>query len=99
MIYCIDLDGTLSETTGTDYANAKPNDERIERVNALHDDGDTIIIDTARGSGSGEDWTERTASQLAEWGVKYGTLRCGVKIPADMYVDDRGVNVLDWVRD
>lgn len=96
MTYCFDLDGTLCFTDGMDYEHAQPNTPIIERVNRLHDAGHRIVIDTARGSGSGEDWTERTARQLLVWGVKYHELRCGVKIPADIYVDDRAINAGAW---
>ena len=98
MIYVIDLDGTLCETTGRDYANAVPMMASSARVNMLYDGGHRVIIDTARGSGTGEDWTERTALQLARWDVRYHKLRCGVKIPADYYVDDKAINVHDWPR-
>ena len=96
MIYVFDLDNTLCQTTGKDYANAIPITERIGRLNDLSKAGHTILIDTARGSGSGEDWTQRTAEQLDRWGVLYHTLRCGVKPPADFYIDDKAINVHDW---
>ena len=96
MIYVFDLDGTLCRTAGTDYMGAKPYPERIARVNELHRDGHTIIIDTARGSGTGEGWKARTAEQLARWGVKHHTLRCGVKFPADVYIDDKAMNDVEW---
>jgi hypothetical protein len=98
-VLAFDLDGTLCETADMDYMAAVPKWDAIERVNALHDAGDRIIVDTARGSGTGEDWTDRTAAQLARWGVRYHVLRCGVKFPADRYIDDRGVNVVDWLRE
>ena len=96
MIYVFDLDGTLCDTRGKDYAGSVPILDRIERVNKLHDIGHTIIIDTARGSGSGEDWHGRTSQQLASWGVQYHELRAGIKPPADIYIDDRAINVVDW---
>jgi len=97
MIYCFDLDGTLCDTRGKDYAGSVPIMGRIRRVNKLYQIGHTIIIDTARGTGSGEDWHERTAEQLARWGVLHHELRVGIKLPADIYVDDRAINVVDWV--
>lgn len=89
MVYVIDLDGTLCTTEGMDYMSAEPKPDAIARVNALHDAGHRIVIHTARGSGSGIDWTEETRKQLDGWGLKYDVLRCGVKFPADRYVDDR----------
>ena len=41
---------------------------------------------------TGIDWMDVTTKQLKEWGIKYNQVRGGVKIPADIYVDDRGVN-------
>lgn len=92
MRYVFDLDGTLCRTEGMDYTDAMPDEIMIGLLNALHDAGHTIIIDTARGSGAGEKWHLRTATQLNEWGVRYHTLRTGVKIPADVYVDDRALS-------
>ena len=92
MIYCFDLDGTLCHTDGLDYARARPIPDRVDAVNSLRASGHIVIIDTARGSGTGEDWTERTAEQLRSWGLSYDTLRCGRKAFADVYVDDRAIS-------
>lgn len=89
---CFDLDGTLCETNDIDYNGAKPKLDRIKKVNKLYDSGITIIIDTARGSSTGLDWRKLTESQLKEWGVKYHILRTGLKIDADLFVDDKGIN-------
>ena len=88
MRYCFDLDGTLCEQT-ENYAAATPFEDRIAIVNKLHDEGNTIIIETARGSMSGQNWEPLTEYQLKEWGVKYDELRAGTKIAADVYVDDK----------
>jgi len=94
MIYCFDLDGTLCSQQDLDYENALPFIKRVKHVNDLYDDGHTIIIDTARGSGAtkGKDWTEITEKQLEAWGVKYHDLRVGVKFSADVYIDDKADN-------
>lgn len=105
MIYCFDLDGTLCHTDGEDYAGATPNLEAIARVNRLFVAGHEVIIDTARGSGDHRSAAEvgelraLTVQQLARWSVAYTRLRVGHKIPADVYVDDRAVNVADWNGD
>lgn len=91
MIFCFDLDGTLCETVGEDYAHARPIQAAIGHVNRLFVLGHTIVIDTARGSGTGIDWYQTTALQLERWGVRYHKLRCGVKIAADVYIDDRSL--------
>jgi hypothetical protein len=91
-IICFDLDGTLCTNTNGDYEKAQPLQERINIVNKLFEDGHKIIIDTARGSITGKDWTELTKNQLDNWGIKYNTLQVGVKLHADVFVDDKGIN-------
>ena len=54
--YCFDLDLTLCFTKGTDYENAIPIVNRIEKVNRLYEAGHIIKIYTARGSKSGLDF-------------------------------------------
>ena len=46
-----DLDGTLCTNTNGKYKDAKPIKERIEKVNNLYEEGNQIIILTARGMG------------------------------------------------
>ena len=99
-----DLDGTLCDTRkkedgGWNYSGSKPYLNRIEVVNNLYDEGNHIIIDTARGSWSKKDWSEVTAEQLKSWGVKYHELRVGEKLAADLFVDDRAVNSEQYFRD
>ena len=48
-IYCIDIDGTLTEPhEGTPW-EAVPRPDRISYVNELYDEGATIYLMTARG--------------------------------------------------
>lgn len=95
MRYCFDLDGTLC-TIEKNYSDAEPKLERIAEVNELYDSGHTILIDTARGSTTGIDWKEVTEKQLHKWKVKYHHLRTGVKLHADIFVDDKGINDKDF---
>jgi|TARA_R110002096_G_scaffold172139_1_gene345666 hypothetical protein len=103
MIYCFDLDGTLcslevdkmKEGPAKDklqYMKAIPMQDRIDVVNQLFDTGNTIIIETARGTVSGIDWYNSTKKQLDNWGVKYHKLRTGIKQSADIYIDDKGMH-------
>ena len=92
MIYCFDLDNTLCDTEGNYYENATPKEDRIALVNKLYDEGHTILIDTARGCVSGKNCIYFTIEQLKDWGVKFHTLRTGVKFGADVFVDDKGFN-------
>ncbi len=89
--YCFDLDGTLCTNTEGDYDSAEPFPERIRKVNELFEEGNQILIFTARGTMTGIDWRELTKLQLDHWGVKYHNLELG-KPFAHVYIDDRGVS-------
>jgi glycerol-3-phosphate cytidylyltransferase len=102
MRYCFDIDGTLCHTPNNekgkpDYLNAQPYPFMVEQVNRLYDEGNYIIMQTARGKGSGIDHTELTKKQLDEWGYKYHELfPMFCKPTADVFVDDKGINVEEW---
>ena len=97
MIYCFDIDGVLCINTNGKYEKAEPFSDVIAKVNALYDSGHRIILYTARGSTTGHDWREFTENQLRLWGVKYHELFMG-KPDADVYVDDKAMNLTDWER-
>lgn len=59
------------------YINNKPNQDVIAVCNHLYDSGNSIIVYTARGSGSGIDWSKETEKQLKDWGLKYHELHFG----------------------
>jgi hypothetical protein len=92
MTYCFDLDGTLCSNTNGKYDLAIPFLDRIDVVNKLYDEGNTILIDTARGSTTKIDWVDLTKKQLMDWNVKHHELRVGVKFTADLYIDDKSIN-------
>jgi len=113
-IYCIDIDGTLTEPhKGTPF-EAIPIPSRIEKINKLFDEGATIYLMTARGFVHSStrypddilaqqreaDYhvRSRTEKQLKEWGVKYTKLFFG-KPRAWVYVDDRAINDFDFFLD
>ena len=103
MNYCFDLDGTICDTPSKDskplYHEANPIPFMVEQVNRLFDEGNKIIIMTARGRGSGKNWTDWTIKQLDMWGVKYHELEPMFHKPtADLFVDDKGINVEDWKK-
>lgn len=105
MKYCFDLDGTICNTPcnpdghGQRYWDSTPIPFMVETVNRLYDEGNHIIIMTARGRGSGKDWTELTTNSLKEWGVKYHELEPMFHKPtADLFIDDKGINVEDWKK-
>ena len=98
--WCFDLDNTLVNTTGSDYKGSTPIPEAIAKVQQYKERGDHIIIMTARGSGSKTDWREFTANQLDEFGIPYDQLIVGLKPGGvDVFVDDKAINVLDWLED
>jgi len=97
----VDVDNTITETTGMDYQNAKPIYEKISIINDLYNQGHTITYWTARGSVSGINFYELTKSQLEDWGVKYHNFMVG-KPPFDLLIDDKTINkinnnVFKWV--
>ena len=105
MRYCFDLDGTICNTPlrpsdlKPGYLEATPFPFMVEQVNRLYDEGNYIIIMTARGRGSGIDWTGLTTEQLNRWGVKYHELEPMFHKPtADIFIDDKGINVEEWKK-
>ena len=101
MVYVFDLDNTLCDTRKGDdgrwkYFDSIPFTNRINVVNKLWDEGHTIIIETARGCNSKINYYEDTFNQLRSWGLKFTTLRTGVKFGADYFIDDKGINSEDF---
>ena len=91
----IDVDNTVCHTNGTDYPNAIPILDNIERFNKLYEDGNKIIYWTARGMKSGINWRELTEKQFKDWGIKYHELRLD-KPAFDLFIDDKVINTRDW---
>tara|TARA_R110001583_G_scaffold6509_6_gene33011 strand:- start:10760 stop:11062 length:303 start_codon:yes stop_codon:yes gene_type:complete len=92
MVYYVDIDETICYYKGVrEYPNAIPNLERIEKMNKLFKEGNTVVYWTARGGTTGIDWTELTTKQLSEWGVKYDELRMW-KPSYDLFICDKAVN-------
>jgi len=91
MIYCFDIDGTVCTNTDGEYETAVPFEDRIAVINQLYDDGHMIKLYTSRGETTGIDWTELTAKQMEEWGVKHHKLMLG-KPHYDIFVDDKAVS-------
>ena len=95
-IFCVDIDGVICNNEGL-YQDRVPNEAAIARVNRLYDEGHTILMFTGRGSRTKIDWRELTEKQLKEWGVKHHELIMG-KPHADWFIDDRAINVRDWLE-
>jgi len=111
-IYCFDLDHTLcipdtsSDDSKIKYVKAEPISEIISLVNKLHSSGNKIIIHTSRrmlthnGNISNviEDVGEITENWLEYHNVLYDELIFG-KPYADFYVDDKAINVSEYMED
>tara|TARA_R110000851_G_scaffold66819_1_gene150872 strand:- start:51 stop:344 length:294 start_codon:yes stop_codon:yes gene_type:complete len=96
VIYRVDIDETICNTPDDrDYSKAVPILGRIDKINILYDEGNTIVYWTARGTGSGIDWREVTEKQFKEWGVKYHELHFGKPV-YDLFIDDKGKNAEDF---
>ena len=91
MIIYVDIDNTIFKTEGTDYSKSEPMLDRIQAINKLYDHGNEIIYWTARGTGSGKDWSEVTKKQFKEFGVKYNSLKFGKPV-YDIFIDDKNIN-------
>jgi len=87
----VDIDNTITETSGMDYEKAKPLMDRINVINKLFDEGNIITYWTGRGTVSGINWFNFTKSQLNKWGAKHNKLLFG-KPPYDMFIDDKSFN-------
>jgi len=88
----IDLDGTIcTEEKMFSRSLAQPIHDAIESVNNLYDQGNIIIIYTAR------NWIEyeMTAHWLQTNGVKYHQLVMG-KPQGDVWIDDRAIRFKNW---
>ena len=94
MKWIFDLDGTICDTKKVngkwDYDNSKPKYEVIGRINELHEKGHKIVIFTARGSTTGNNFESITRKQLKEWNIFFDELILG-KPAGDVYVDDRTI--------
>ena len=77
--------------------------DRIEKLNKLYDDDNSIVFYTARGMGrfdgdpvkAHEAFYDLTFNQLKSWGCKFDELRMG-KQHAHYFIDDKGINSEDF---
>ena len=97
MIIYVDIDNTIFDTEGMDYSGAKPIPERIKKINDLYDEGNEIVYWTARGTGSGKDWSEVTKNQFKEFGVKYTSLKFGKPV-YNLFIDDKNINSEEFFK-
>lgn len=94
MICYVDIDGVICTDAAGKYEEVTPIFENIEKINRLYDEGNEIILWTARGTVTKIDWRELTEKQLKEWGVKYHELKFG-KPNYELLIDDKAINIRD----
>ena len=102
MLVYVDIDGTIcslpeAARASLDYEQAEPYPERIKKIDALFENGHTVVYWTARGTGSGKNWYRCTREQLERWGCKYHELRMG-KPAYDLFIDDKAIGAVPYFR-
>ena len=103
MTYVFDIDGTICSLTNGNYEAAVPFEERIQIINELFEQGNRIVLLTARGMGRSNNnqaiaydlFYELTSKQLQDWGVNYHQLFLG-KPSGDVYIDDKGIKDVEF---
>ena len=93
MIIYVDIDGTICHTKGSDYKNSTPSYNQIMKINKLYNEGNEIVYWTARGSGSGIDWSRHTKQQIDNWGCCYTRIEKQKKPTCDLFVDDKAIKI------
>ena len=78
-------------TDKLNYSTALPYKDRIEKINRLYDNGDTIVYWTARGTLTQKMWFNTTYKQLTQWGCKFHELRMGKPV-YDLFIDDKNIS-------
>ncbi len=94
MVLAIDFDGTIH-----DWNNPKPGMRMgppifgaQEALRSFKEAGHTIVIFSVRG---GEDSRKHVADWLNYYAIPYSYIT-NIKIPADWYIDDRGMHFTNW---
>jgi len=97
MVIYVDIDGTICNTpkngTSWDYEDSTPRYDQIEKINKLHNEGHEIVYWTARGSGSGIDWSMFTKKQIDNWGCQYARIEKLKKPSFDLFIDDKSKRI------
>lgn len=100
-----DIDDTICNNKNRDYENAIPFKDVIKKINKLHKQGAKITLYTSRGmvscNGDINKIIKKNKAILEKWleknKVEYDELIFGKPI-ADMYVDDKAINVNDFIN-
>ena len=93
LTFCIDIDGVLCEDGSyPNYHLAAPKQEYIKKVRKLYKAGHRIVLFSARYFSD----QDVTITWLRRYRIPFHKLILD-KPSADIYVDDRGVSLLDWL--
>ena len=104
--YAFDIDGVICNTIDGNYPKSKPNKNAIKKINKLYDNGNRVIIYTARYMGRTNNNTEKanhlgyqkTFQQLKSWGLNFHDLFMG-KPSFDILIDDKAFNYDEsWIE-
>jgi len=88
----VDIDETICYYNDVRrYDLAEPYYDRIEKINKLYNEGNTIVYWTARGTLTQQNWFQVTLEQLNRWNCKFHELRMG-KPAYDLFIDDKNIN-------
>lgn len=94
----VDIDDTICYYDNLDQNNnLNYNKDRINKINKLYDEGNTITYWTARGTKTGINWFNITLKQLNGWGCKFHELRMG-KPAYDLFIDDKNIYSEDYFK-
>jgi len=88
------------------YDYCEPNQSVIDLINSLYNEGNKIVIYTARGMSQYKgnvaliysELYSKTIRQLNAWGLRYNQLVMG-KIHYDLLIDDKALNSSDITYD
>lgn len=95
----VDIDETICYYQDErDYNLALPIKQRIDKINKLYDEGNTITYYTARGSVTKIDWFVITKKQLDNWGCKYHNISVGEKPAYDLLICDKAINSEEFFK-
>lgn len=107
--YVFDIDNTLCITDNSvSYSDRVPIKQMIDKLNKLYDEGNRIVLYTARGMRTYHGHTglieHHVRPVLSKWlddnGVKYHELVMGKFWAEDIvYIDDRAINPVDFLND
>ena len=99
MIIYVDIDGTICSDSKKniegkwDYTLSKPRYNQIMKINKLYNEGNEVVYWTARGSGTGIDWSNLTKFQLKEWGCRYTRIETQKKPHYNLFICDKSKRI------